>query len=220
MRRLWQRFFNFRPRLTRPNGAAVVRPVLRMEPDDRIEAVWNPARALSDSAVSEDGWSTDAENDPGPRLPPSGGVEGRPTGGQAGNARPEQPWYGADRWRNHWQEQPTEDDQPRAGGGRPDAYSMADYVAVTGPRETTQDYRPTDAAAQAENGWPDHSRKGAYDSEGYRLNDYGDEGIQGRGSEDDARYDDKVGQIADVQGPTAAVTPDNDGIPLKWDEDE
>ncbi len=220
MRKLWRRLFDFRSRDTKPNGSAVVRPVLRIEPDHRIEAIWNPTRALPDSAVSEDGWSTEAENDPGPRWPPSGGVEGRPTGGQARNARPEQRWYGADRWRNHWQELPDEDDEPPVGAVRQDTYGMADYVAAPDAAETTWDYAPTDATLQADNGWPDPGQVRTYDSEGYRLDSYGDADPQGRGLEDEAWYDDRVGQIPDVQGPTTAVSPDNGGTPLRWDEDE
>ena len=121
-RRDASKFFSFRSRLTGPNGTAVLRPVLRMEPDHRVDAIWNPTRALPGSVVAEDDQVADAtmtEDRPGRRGLALGVRRGRadygPASGQAGSDRPEQRWYGADSWRNHWQDQPAEDDEPPAG---------------------------------------------------------------------------------------------------------
>ncbi|MBV8429773.1 MAG: DUF4407 domain-containing protein [Solirubrobacterales bacterium] len=232
-RRDASKFFSFRSRLPGPNGTAVLRPVLLVEPDYRVDAIWNSTRALPGSVIPEDDRPAEAENDPGPSWTPGGSSSwtpggssswapgGRadygPAGSQARSDRPEQRWYGADRWRNHWQEQPAEDDEPPAGATRPGADRMAGAVADPGAAEPRRDYGPTDSAPRAE-GWPDHDQEGAYDSDGFRILDYGDESSRTRGSREDAWYDDKAGRTAAGQGP-AAVPPGNGGTPLKWDED-
>jgi hypothetical protein len=59
-----------------------------------------------------------------------------------------------------------------------------------------------------------------YASEGYRIDDYGDEAFRDQGSRQDAWYDDKTGGASGGQEPTSAAPPGNGGTPLKWDEDE
>ena len=100
--------------------------------------------------VSEDDQPTEGVNDPGPPWAPGGHVGYGPAGSPAGSDRPEQRWYGADRWRNHWQEQPAEDDEPPAGATRQDVYGTADDPdADPGAAETRRDYGPTDPAPRA-----------------------------------------------------------------------
>lgn len=217
-RRDASKFFSFRSRLTAPTGTVVQRPVLRVEPDYRVDAIWNSTRALPGSVVSEDDQPTEAENDPGATWASAGRVDYGPTVGQTGSDLSEQRWYGADRWRNHWQKRPAEDDEPPVEATRRDVYSAAEPVAGPGDAETRRDYGPTEAAPRAGDYWPDHSQEGGYDSQGYRVQSYRDEGS--RGSEDDAWYDDEAGRTLGDQRPASAGPPGNGGTPLKWDEDE
>ena len=241
-RRDASKFFNFRSRLTGPNGTAVLRPTLRLEPDSRVDAIWKSTRALPGSVVSEDDRPTEAVNDPGaswdsgeasslasgepPSWTPGGRADYGPTGSRAGSDRPGQRWYGADRWRNHWQEQsaeddepPAEDDEPPVGATRQDAYRTAEDAADLGAAGTGRDYGATDSAPRAD-GSPGHDQEEVYASDGFRVDNYGDEDFQDRGSREDARHDDEVGRASGGQGPAATVPPGNGGTPLKWDEDE
>jgi Domain of unknown function (DUF4407) len=227
-RRDASKFFSFRSRLTGPDRTATLRPMVRVDPGYRVDAIWNPTRALPGSVIPEDDRPTGPESDPGPSWPPGGPPPWTPggradfgsAGGQAGGGRAAQRWYGTDSWRNHWQEQPAEDDEPSAGATRQDAYSMADAMADPGAAETGRDPRPADPAPQAGDGWPDHGQEGGYDSQGYRLGGYGDEGSEDRGSGEDAGFGGEAGRAPGGQGPAAAVPPANGGTPLSWDEDD
>ncbi len=220
-RRDASKFFSFRSRLTGPNGTAALRPVLRMEPDHRIEAIWGPPpRALPASTASEDDLPTDTGHDPG-RPWTSGGRAGYgAAGGRAGRDRSEQRWYGADRWRNHWQDQRAEDDEPPADATRRDVHTPAAPVADHGGADTRRDYDSADTAPRAHEGWPDHGQEGVYDSAGYRVGDYRDEGSPGRGRESDAWYDETDDEPAGASGSPSAAPTGNGGTPLRWDEDE
>jgi hypothetical protein len=218
-RRDASKFFSFRSRLTGPDGTSVLWPALRVDPDYRVEAIWNSTRALPGSVIQDDDQPTEPENDHGSSWAPGGRADYESAGGRAGSDDPGQRWYGADRWRNHWQERPAEDEEPSAGAARHDAYRMADAAADPGATQARRDYGPTDSAPRAD-GWPGHSQDGVYDSDGFRVDDYQDEGFEDRGSREDAWYDDKADRAAGGQGPAEAVPPGNGGTPLKWDENE
>jgi hypothetical protein len=122
-RRDVKKFYSFRSRLVGPGGTAVLRPTLAMEPDQRIQAIWAPRRALPGSVVSDDDLPTDAADNPAPPAspPPPAPGEGGQYGPAGGQAR-EQRWYGANRWRNHWQDQPFDDGEPPAAPPADDAW--------------------------------------------------------------------------------------------------
>jgi hypothetical protein len=106
-----KKFYSFRSRLVGPDGTAVMRPTLHMEPDHRIQAIWTPSRALP-GPDRDDGAPTEATDYPEPPPAPGAGPVYGPAGGQGGTGRREQHWHGANRWRNHWQSQPAEYNEP------------------------------------------------------------------------------------------------------------
>ena len=111
-----KKFYSFRSRLVGPDGTALLRPTLQMEPDHRIQAIWTPARALPGPAAPDGDVQTEAADNPAPPpAPGAGGTYGTygPGGGQASSGRHEQRWHGANRWRNHWQSQPGEESRSR-----------------------------------------------------------------------------------------------------------
>ncbi len=227
-RRDASKFFSFRSRLTGSHETATLRPMLRLEPDSRVDAIWNSTRALPGSVVSEDEQPTEGVNDPGSSWDsgeasywaPSGRAGYGLAGNPAGSDRPGQRWYGADRWRNHWQEQSAEDGEPSAGATHQDAYGMADDSdADPGAAETRRDYGPTDPVPRV-SGSARPGQEEVFASDGYRVDDYGDEDFRDQRSRDDAWYDDKAGRASDGQEPAAAAPSGNGGTPLKWDEDE
>jgi hypothetical protein len=126
-----KKFYSFRSRLVGPDGTAVLRPTVQMEPDHRIQAIWHPARALPGSVASDDDVPTDAMDD-------------GTAGGQADSYPPERRWYGADRWRNHWQDEPIEDVVHR----------VHDPVPDPGEPDTIQEDR--------------HVQEGSYSDRAYR----------------------------------------------------
>src|SRR6202034_4739297 len=134
-----KKFYSFRSRLVGPDGTALMRPTLQMEPDHHIQAIWTPARALPGPAAPDGDVRTDD-----PPLPPA-----------PGRTRPEQRWDGANRWRNHWQSQPIDDTGPPTGASRTDEY-------MPGPGEPGIRPRGPAAAAprapQASDDWPDDDR--------------------------------------------------------------
>jgi hypothetical protein len=157
-RRDVSKFYSFRSRLTGPSGTTVLRPALGIEPDQRIGAIWTPTRALPGAVVSEDDLPTQAFDDQTPPWAADGGPAGRPTSRPDGG-RPEQSWYGDDRWRNHWQERPAEDDEPPIGATRhDDAYGTAGRGPGPAAMATRPDYGQAygDAAyGDAAYGWDD-----------------------------------------------------------------
>ena len=207
------KFYRFRSRLSGPNGTALMRPTLRVEPDYRIDAIWTPTRALPGSVVSEDDQPTETVDDSArPPWAPGdyGPAGGQAAGGQAGGDRPEERWYGADRWRNHWQDQPggDDEDEPPLSGTRQDVYRLPDPSAHPGDLQTRVDYgQPATTAYDVD---------GLYDSQGYRVPGHDDGGSQHRGPsgggwrDDDDRVDDQPPK----------VSPGSGGTKLSWDDDE
>jgi hypothetical protein len=156
-----------------------MRPTLQMEPDHRIQAIWTPARALPGPAAPDGDARTDD-----PPLPPA-----------PGSTRPEQRWYGANRWRNHWQSQPIDDTAPPAGASRTDEYMPGPGdpgirpggPAVAAPR-----------APRASDDWPDDDRD----------------------TQPASWHDDRAGGAPGGQTPAPMVSPGSGGTPLSWDEDD
>jgi Domain of unknown function (DUF4407) len=179
-----KKFYSFRSRLVGPGGTAMLGPTLAMEPDHRIQAIWSPPRALPGSVVSDDDLPTDAMDNPPPPPPPGGGQYGA-AGGQAREHR----WYGANRWRNHWQDQPFDDGEP------PVAATSGDAPGMPGPgdMQTQPQAGPATAAERADGGWPDDDL--VPDEPAY----------QGRETGGQTR--------------APAVPPGSGGTPLSWDED-
>lgn len=200
-----KKFYSFRSRLVGPDGTALLRPTLQMEPDHRVQAIWTPARALPGPAGPDDGMPTEATDHPTPpptpgNPPPSpapgeGGAYGayRSAGSQASGTRPEQRWYGANRWRNHWQSQPAEDTEPPAGASRADVYPP-------GPGDLTirPDAGPAATAPRASDDWPDDDRD----------------------TQPASWHGDRPGGAAGGQTPAPMVSPGSGGTPLSWDEDD
>jgi hypothetical protein len=191
-RRDAKKFFSIRSRLIGPRGTAVLGPTLAMEPDHRIQAIWTPVRALPGSVVSDDDVPTDAMDDPAPPVPPAAPGEGVDYGPAGGQSR-EQRWYGANRWRNHWPDQPFDDGEPPAAAASADPFGMPG----PGDMQTRPEDRPAAAAPRADDDWPDD---GLVQDE-----PLGDRAYQGQ-----------------TGGQTRApvVSPGSGGTPLSWDEDE
>jgi hypothetical protein len=199
-RRDVSRFYRFRSRLiSGPHGTAVLWPMLRTEPDSRIDAIWTRTPpALPGSAISEDDQLTEEMDDPAAPRTPGGRVDFGPTGSQADRNRPEQRWHGADRWLNHWQGQPAEDDAPLVGEIRPDGFDPASLAP-----------EPRSAA---------HDNQGMFDSEEYSTHSYGEESFEDRGSLDDGWRDEEPHRMPG--GQASPVSPGGGGTPLSWDDDE
>jgi hypothetical protein len=143
-----KKFYSVRSRLVGPGGTAVLRPTLAMEPDHRIQAIWSPQRALPGSVVPDDDLPTDAVGNPAPPSAPSeGGAEYGSVGSQAREHR----WYGANRWRNHWQDLPFDDGEPPGAATGPDTFGMPG----PGDLQTRPERRPATAAPRADDDWPD-----------------------------------------------------------------
>jgi hypothetical protein len=226
-RRDFTKFYRFRSRLSGPGGTTVLRPMLRVEPDYRIDAIWTPTRALPGGATPEDDQPDGAVGDPRPPREPD--EYGRPD-----SDGPDHHWYGADRWRNNWRDQTDESDEPLAGAPRQDAYAAADPIAGPGDMKTRVDYGKPTAAPQADDWsgqgqrqeYPDEGdriyandgdRAVAYDSEGYRAPGYDDQDSRDERPRDDTWRD---GQADGTAGGRASSVPGGGGIPLSWDEDE
>jgi hypothetical protein len=198
-----KKFYSVRSRLVGPAGTAVLRPTLAMEPDHRIQAIWTP-RALPGSVVTGDDTPTDAmDNDPTPPPVPGGGSQYGPAGSQAR----EHHWYGANRWRNHWQDQPFDD------GGPPVAASAVDSLGMPDPgdMQTRPEAGPAAATPPANDEWPDDDL--------VQDESFGDRAYQSQ-TREEAWPDDQAGR--DTGGRTRApvVAPGSGGTPLSWDEDE
>jgi uncharacterized protein DUF4407 len=219
-RRDASKFFSFRSRLPGPNGTAALHPVLRMEPDHRIEAIWGTPRALPGPATSGEDRPRDAGHDPEPPWTSGGRVDYGAAGGQAGRHRSEQRWYGADSWRNNWQGTRAEDDEPPTDATRRDLQAPAAPVADDGGADTRRGRGPADTVPRARDNWSDHDQDRQYDSEGYRVGDYENEGHPERGRDRDAWYDETDGEPAGAYRPPPAAPPGNGGTPLRWDEEE
>jgi hypothetical protein len=227
-RRDASKFFSFRSRLTGPDGTAVLRPMLRLEPDQQVDAIWNSSRALPGSVTAEDEQATDADNSPGPSWPSGEDVTFGPAGPQSGNDGYAQQWHGADRWRNHWQDDPEEDDEPRPATAR-DAYRGPGGAADPGAGGTRNEYGPTDAMPRADNGWSDDDGMALYASDRFSPGDFRDRDAGNLYLDDDAgdRYrepdvwddDPEAGRVAGSPQP-AEVPPGNGGTPLEWDEED
>jgi len=205
-RRDSSKFYRFRSRLTGPGGTAVLRPVLRLEPQHRVTAaIWNPTRALPGSMAEEDDQLTEAMEEPGASWVSGRLGEYGPSRGQADSDRPEQHWHGADRWRNHWYDEPAEDSEPPVSATRADRHGRAVREPGPGDLATRADYGQAIAAPRADGDWLDgqaqdesyagqaywdQARRGeddraaAYGSDGYRIQGYEDESSHDRGSHD------------------------------------
>lgn len=242
-RRDFSKFFSFRSRLSGPNGTAFLRATLRLEPDHRITEIWTPTRALPGPDDIEDDQPTEAVDEGRePLWGPGGRADYRPVHDQDDSDRPEQNWYGPDRWRNHWYTQPG-DDEPRAGEAREDEdEDEATFAVAPGDLVTRADYGPAIAALPAGAGrhrqgradeepyadgahWgeahQDDEEHGAmYGSDGYRVQDYRDENSVDRGSRDTTWRDD--GDDEDPAAPAAAPAGrrSTGGTQLSWDDDE
>jgi hypothetical protein len=192
-RRDARRFYRFRSRLIGPGGSAVLRPMLQMGPDRRVQAIWTPTRALPGSVVSDDDMPTEVTDDPTP--PPESG--GGPGYRQAGSDRHDR-YYGADRWRNHWHDQTVEEDEPPAAASHRGAHRMRGPVPDSGEAGTGFD--DEHAAGGARTGEERYARDDAR-SDGDTWRSEGDRAPGG-------------------QAPAPAVSPGNGGTPLSWDEDE
>ena len=193
-RRDVSKFYRFRSRLVGPGGTAVL-PVLQLEPDHRVQAIWAPTRALPGSVVSDDDMPTETVDDPPPPWDPGGPGDY----GQAGSDRPEQRWHGADRWRNNWQDDETvEDSEPPADTAYRSGYETHDPVPDPGELGIRVD---DEHAARPQ-------RPGA---DRYAGDDWRD---------DDTWRDDEASRRPGGQAPAPAASPTNGGTPLSWDEDE
>ena len=221
-RRDASKFYRFRSRLVRPGGTAVLPPMLQMEPGPRIQAIWTPTRALPGSEAAEDDQPTEAMDAAG--RPRQSGE--RAQYGQAEDDRSWQRWYGTERWRNSWQDQPEGNEPPADPRPRRPVHGMADPAPDSGAVGTRPDHRRAPEAPGADDDWPGHGfavhdsdtthdSDAAYDSGGHRAwrydDDSGDEGPR-----KDSWRDNQVALTRSEQ----AVPPDAGGTPLSWDEDE
>lgn len=231
------KFYRFRLRHTGQSGTAALPPMLRMEPEYRIDAIWNPTRPLPGAVVSEDD-RTEVVDEPKQAWEHGGSVED----GRADSDPPEQRWYGANRWRNYWEARQAEDDERPAEPTRRDMYLVADPSPDSSDMPTRPDYGRV-AAAPRPDGWPEHRRvadesygdsvypREAQPDEGRRTSVYGseertkpDDDSGSRPESDreqatrvDAWHDDRVDE---TPGGQARAVPAADGTPLSWDEDE
>jgi len=199
-----KKFYSFRSRLVGPDGTALMRPTLQMEPDHRIQAIWTPARALPGPDPNGDA-PTEATDNPVPppapgNLPPSpapgeGGAYGAywPGGGQASSGRHEQRWHGANRWRNHWQSQPGEDAEPPTWTSRTD-----EYLPGPGDPGIRPGGGPAAAPPRASDDWPDDDRD----------------------TQPASWHGGRPGGAPGGQTPAPMVSPGSGGTPLSWDEDD
>ncbi len=175
-----KKFYSFRSRIVGPDGTALLRPTLQMEPDHRIQAIWTPARALPGPAVPDGDTRTEATDNPMPPPP------------APGSTRPEQRWYGANRWRNHWQSQPAGDAEPPTWTSRTDEY-------LPGPGDPgIRPSGPAAAAPRASDDWPD----------------------DGRDTQPASWHGDRAGGAPGGPTPAPMVSPGSGGTPLSWDEDD
>jgi len=243
-RKDFSKFFSFRSRLVRPNGTAFMRPTLLMEPDHRISAIWTPTRALPGAADVEDDQPTEAVDEGRePFWEPRGRSDYQPVPDPDDTDRPGRNWYGPDSWRNHWYDQPADDDEPRPGKASEDA---DDDPSGSGPAPsdlaTRVDYGAAIAAPPAGGGWPgqdqateepyvgpaswdevhqDEEEHGSmYGSDGYRVLEYRDESPQDQGSRAIAWRDDGNDEPSGSRAPASAGRPSTGGTQLSWDEDE
>jgi hypothetical protein len=194
-----KKFYSFRSRLVGPGGTAVLPPMLSMEPDHRIQAIWAPARALPGSVITGDDMPTDAMDSPAPPEPPPEPGQGGQGGvyGPAGSQAREQRWFGAERWRNHWQDQPFDDVEPRVTAAGTDPFGM--------PRPGDMPTQPDGAHAVPDDDQDQDEPAGGQADPGQTY---------------DAWPGERTGQ--ETGGPTRApaVPPGTGGTPLSWDEDE
>ena len=171
-----KKFYSFRSRLVGPDGTALMRPTLQMEPDHRIQAIWTPARALPGPDPNGDARTDD------PPLPPA-----------PGSSRPEQRWYGANRWRNHWQSQPGDDAEPPTWTSRTDEYLPGPGDPGIGPGGGA-----VAAAPRASDDWPDDDRD----------------------TQPASWHGGRPGGAPGGQTPAPMMSPGSGGTPLSWDEDD
>ena len=122
-----KKFYSFRSRLVGPDGTALT----AAHPADGARP---PHTGDLDAGAGAAGPRGPGRRraDRGNRPPGAGISPARPAPGgtrdvwggrrQAAAGRPEQRWYGANRWRNHWQSQPGEDAEPPTWTSRTDEY--------------------------------------------------------------------------------------------------
>jgi hypothetical protein len=148
-----KKFYSIRSRLVGPGGTAVLRPALQLEPDHSIQAIWHPARALPGPVAADEDEPTEAMDDGAPPWQPGGRADHGPAGGQADSYRPGRRWHGADRWRNHWQDETVEDDGPLAGAARRGVHRMHDPGPDPGETGTSQDDGHAAAELRTDEDW-------------------------------------------------------------------
>jgi len=181
--------------------------------------------------------------DPEPPWASAERVEHWQAGGQVGDDRLEHRWYGRDRWRNHWHEEPAADDEPAVGATRQDDFDMADQIPSPGDMPTRADYVQPARAPRAAGDWTDHSQIEDYPYDGRphggqtgREHDnhavayddgglYASDGFRVQGYQDEDSRDARRGTTRRTPGgpasaPAPAVPPGTGGAPLTWDEDE
>jgi len=191
-----------------------------MEPDHRIQAIWTPARALPGSVVSDDDWPAGPTDDqPPPSAPSQGGAEYGPAGSQPREHR----WYGANRWRNHWQDQAFDDAEPHEAAGREDSFGMpgpgdlqSDLPSDLPTRPQDRPAAPAAAAPRAGDDWPGD---GLADDESFAERAY-----QGQTREEawpgEGPRQSRAGRETGGQTRAPVASPGSGGTPLSWDEDE
>lgn len=239
-RRDVRKFYRFRSRLSGQHGTLALRPVLRLEPEQRITAaIWNQTQtqALPGSMADEDYQLADGMDEEPAASWTSGLLdEYGPSRGQAGSDHLEQHWHGADHWRNHWHNQPSEDTEPPVSAFRSDGYGRAAREPGPGDLATRVDYGQAAAAPraggdrlddQARDGsyaarahWDhDHredDRAAAYGGDGFRSHE--DEAPRDRASQDISWGDGGDDRAAGGYSPD--VRPSSGGTPLSWDDEE
>jgi hypothetical protein len=146
---------------------------------------------------------TDVMGDPTPPPPPSeGGAEYGPAGSQAREHR----WYGANRWRNHWQDQTFDDGEPPVAAGREDSFGMPG----PGDLQTRPEAGHKAAPPRAGGNWPGDGL--------VQDQPFGDRAYQGQAGDD--WPGDGAGRETGAQTRAPVVSPGSGGTPLSWDEDE